>query len=131
MSSGRDPTATDVSLLLHVAALSGLAGCPDVDAMAERVCAAVRGNEGLDRWDVERLQRWVRRWSLVAPEVRVFYRRGLDAVLSDGNRRALEFGIRCLIDGGEPSSQTTSRLDRLHLDLMACSSGRDLARLAR
>jgi hypothetical protein len=121
------PTAA--ALLLQAGALVLLKGHRDVDAMIERILDAIRGGEGLDRWDLERLQRWCRRWSQVHPEVRQFYRRALASQLELEDGDAVVAGVRCLLDGVPSLPSTRGRLSRLHVDLMAVAAGRDLTSL--
>jgi hypothetical protein len=61
-----------------LACLAGLRTWDQVAALAERVLDALRGVEGLDRRDRDRLARWSQRWMAVPAEQRAVVERLLD-----------------------------------------------------
>jgi hypothetical protein len=117
--------------LLRAGSLADLAGYQPVDALIERVIDAANGVEGLDVRDHAVLRRWSSRWARVDPSVRAFYARALKSSLELSERFPVDAGIRSLLDATEAPPSVRGRLERLHVDLFACASGRDLTRLSR
>lgn len=107
-----------------------LAGWEPVDALVERVVDAVRGGEGLGRWDRDRLIRWPAAWRAVHPEIRAFYR---DAIASapERDRAAVHCGLTAILDGISAEGWARGTLARLHRDLRGHDPGFDLCEPAR
>lgn len=66
--------AAAVALAVELRALSELAAWGPLSERVEGALAGLRGEEGISDREIDRLRRWARRWPLLAPELRTFYR---------------------------------------------------------
>jgi hypothetical protein len=85
--------ASTCGLLLALKALNGLSGWEYLDALAERVVGAIRGEESLSESDLKRLRTWPRRWLLLDPELKRFFGLALQQRVIDPSVPPVLFAI--------------------------------------
>lgn len=124
--------ATATALALALTALRDLRGWEPVEALAERVTSALRGEEGLGRLDLQRLKTWPERWSQVRPEVQRFYREILNVRgLEPSQEIAVRRGLWAVLEGVVVESWVSGQLSRLHREHLGEEAGWDLCARAQ
>jgi hypothetical protein len=120
---GQVSAALAAALSLQLRSLAGLERWDPAAALAERVVAGLRGDEGLTGSDLRRLTRWSAAWLLIDSETRAFYATALAADLDSADYAAVRSGLYALLDGASPADSTRGRLVRLHLGLTGREPG--------
>lgn len=119
----RPGPAVAQSIQVALAGMSGLEAWDEMQAFAERCVDALRGGEGLSRSDLTRISRWPARWAAAGDPLRAFYKAATEADLNSGERAAVHYGLRAILDGRHPDDWVRGRLARLHVDLLGTDAG--------
>lgn len=117
------PSAATAILIAVRTLPQDLVAWDETAALAERAVAAVRGGDGLDRYDLARLRTWPARWARVRPEIRSFFALALVASLAEGDRAAVSLGLRAHLDLRPAEGWVRGRLARLFLTLTGEDAG--------
>lgn len=114
------------AIQLSLTALEPLKDWDQVEALAERVVDALRGQEGLGRTDLARLSLWPARWAAVGDDLRTFYLRSLvelrEGRIDSAYQAAVHLGLRAILDHRKPDDWVHGRLHDLYEDLMGTGS---------